>query len=176
MIDDVKKKFIDILFESDSDDEEEQEQEETVVSSNVKTSSPIKAEDILYRKSKTNTFIDLNASVNHTINSVNDSFGSKEEYELSSHISPMFGLIDNSNTKKQTVSKEISDKMSKLPNGSSLNIVTSPIYGYASKEDLDNDDNLDEKDLTETQELNLIFGNDDNSDEELNLFSNLEDK
>jgi len=136
---DIKKRFIDILFETDDEDEEEvvpavEPVKEPVKKEPVKTEeTSYNAKDVLYRKSDKSAFIDLE----ETIKTVKQSKPAEEEYELSSQISPIFGLIKEN---KQTIRKPEPDHDEALinkPDDSHLEIITSPIYGYGSKDDHD---------------------------------------
>lgn len=157
MKEDIKQKFIDILFESDKDDKEETidavEEEKHV----KKEKSPIKAKDILYRKSENTTFINYE-------NKAKTANASKDEvYELTSQISPMFGVIRENKHKNLNVNSEITDTQTSKPETSHLDIITSPIYGYGSKEDA----------IKNNYEVKGIPG--ENDDEELHQVFNDED-
>lgn len=160
---DLKKKFIDILFE-DEDGEQElkedsyYEQEQKPVE--IKKESPIKAKDIMYRKSGSSAFIDLNETSKEEF-SVEDL--KTEEYEMSSQISPIFGLIKENKKKVVNVNPEIMESQTNKPSDAHLDIITSPIYGYGNKEDAQ-DNNYDVKGIdaeteieSETQELHHLF-------------------
>lgn len=129
MISGIKKKFIDILFETDSDQAEEQpvvdirtEPEEVVSNFNAK--------DVLY-KSKSSAFIDLEETIEeaHKEEEVREY---PTDYEFSQQISPMFGIVKKAeNARKTVVPKPQKDeKMVSKPEDSHLDIVTSPFFGY----------------------------------------------
>lgn len=177
---DLKKKFIDILFE------ENDEEEESVVSSAeaVKRSeSPIKAKDVLYRKSSNSVFVNLNEQPK-TVEQAPVQEEKPNVYEMSSQISPIFGVIKENKPKTVNYKPEITESQTNKPSDSHLDIITSPIYGYGNKEDtMDND--YDVKSITdenEEDELHHLFDEEeslnnsyndmqnDSSDEEISLF------
>lgn len=133
---DIKKRFIDILFEPEDEEEEDlfEEKSGKQDKKTVKEAQPINAKDILYRKSDQSAFIDLE----ETINSVKNIRKETEEYELSSQISPIFGVIREGS---QTVKHEVdtNEALVNKPEDSHLDIITSPIYGYGSKEDIEDE-------------------------------------
>lgn len=136
---DIKKRFIDILFESDDEEEEEEvvpavepvRKKEQV----KKEETSYKAKDVLYRKSDQSAFIDLE----QTIKTVKEKKAApEEEYELSSQISPIFGLIkENKPSYRKPVDADPDETLFSKPDDSHLEIITSPIYGYGSKDDQD---------------------------------------
>ena len=163
---DIKKKFIDILFEDDPDDEpKDLKYDEKLIT--VQKDSPIRAEDILYRKPGTSAFINLEepAVVKQEIDNIEIN---QEEYEMSSQISPIFGLIKENKRKVVNVDQDIIDTQTNKPVDSHLDIITSPIYGYGNKEDA-HDKNYDVKSVTddsdEESELHHLF---DQEEEALN--------
>lgn len=168
---DLKKKFIDILFEDDVDEQELQddsyyvEKEETPVVSKPVEESPIKAKDILYRKSSSSAFINLNEPAEKDTFTLDDL--KKDEYEMSSQISPIFGLIKESPKKVMNVDPNITEAQTNKPSDSHLDIITSPIYGYATKEDA-KENNYDVRSAigeNEDEQLHQLF---DQEEESLN--------
>lgn len=168
---DLKKKFIDILFEDDVDEQELQddsyyvEKEETPVVSKPVEESPIKAKDILYRKSSSSAFINLNEPTEKDTFTLDDL--KKDEYEMSSQISPIFGLIKESPKKVMNVDPNITEVQTNKPSDSHLDIITSPIYGYATKEDA-KENNYDVRSAigeNEDEQLHQLF---DQEEESLN--------
>ena len=169
---DLKKKFIDILFEDDVDEQELQDdayyaQKADKPSKNIEE-SPIKAKDILYRKSSSSTFINL---TDPCINNDDDTFSvedlKKDEYEMSTQISPIFGVIKENVKKTINVDPVITEAQTNKPSDAHLDIITSPIYGYATKEDAQ-DNNYDVKSAigeNEDEELHHLF---DEQEESLN--------
>ena len=131
---DIKKKFIDILFEPEEDDEEEvyvrPKAEPKPVKKQEKT---VKAADILYRKPERSAFIDLD-----------DKKKKKEEkkepenvygdYEFSSQISPIFGVIKENKPEIKKSSASVNESLTSRPDSSHLEIITSPIFGYGQRE------------------------------------------
>lgn len=188
MTGELKKKFIDILFEDEVDDEELQDNEVEEVAASTpevkRSESSILAKDILYRKSGGSAFINLNEEIAKDNTYTPET--KKEEYEMSSQISPMFGLIKENKRKAYEPTPEITETQTNKPADSHLDIITSPIYGYGNKEDAQ-DNNYDVKGIIEedeTQELHHLFDeeeylnnsyesssqtNDDNNDE-ISLF------
>ena len=160
MKNDIKKKFIDILFEP-----EEDEEEEVVVAPVIeprpakKQENAIKAKDILYRKPDTSaptsnstptsssaptsssTFINLDET-SKKVKEVKETANPYGDYELSSQISPIFGVIkenkpESSSSSVATV--KANDSLVSRPDSSHLEIITSPIYGYGNRKDFDGD-------------------------------------
>ena len=137
---DIKKRFLDILFETD---DEEDEEEVVAVAEPVREAEPVKkkeetsfnAKDVLYRKSDQSAFINLE----ETIKTVKETGSSEEEeYELSSQISPIFGLIrENKQTVRKPVETDQNETFVSKPDDSHLEIITSPIYGYGTKDHQD---------------------------------------
>lgn len=162
---DLKKKFMDILF--DEDDDENQSVENYVHQTKKIEESPIRAKDILYRRSNKNTFIDLNEPKKPTIiedKPVVEEITTKDStYEMSSHISPIFGPVKENKKKDINVNQEIIDTQTSKPAGSHLDIITSPIYGYGNKEDAQKN-NYDVKGIdgiaNDEQELHELFDDD----------------
>lgn len=168
---DLKKKFIDILFEDDLEEPEYQEDfndEEKKEPEEVKKESTILAKDILYRKAGQSAFINLNENTKvEQIVEKND-----ELYEMSSQISPIFGLIKENKPKTVNVNPESTETQTSKPADSHLDIITSPIYGYGSKEDAI-DNNYDVKDILDDNRNDNYY---QVSDDELhNLFDKEEE-
>jgi len=180
---DIKKKFIDILFDSDPDiDDESREIEQTPTNNTEleKKSVPsIKAKDILYRKSSNSPFINYGDS-DISVKTLVEDDEENDEYVLSPQLSPMFGILNKGEIVKQD-SEESSDTIVKKPEDYHLDIVTSPIYGYGKKEDvLENYYKTYGKneEFNEDQELNSVFFDSDNNSsdtQEISLFDTIED-
>lgn len=156
---DIKKKFIDILFEDDDENSElsnNTEKVEKQIAAN-NSESPIKAKDILYRKSNGSAFINLEETTkNNVIEEIVSNYG---EYEMSSQISPIFGVIKENKKKILNVDQDIIDTQTNKPSDSHLDIITSPIYGYGNKEDAQKN-NYDVRSVTdenEEEELHQLF-------------------
>lgn len=165
---DLKKKFIDILFEDDVDEQELQD--DAYYAQKVETpvkpikESPIKAKDILYRKSDSSAFINLDETPKEKETFTLDDI-KKNEYEMSSQISPIFGLIKESTKKVINVDPNITEAQTNKPSDSHLDIITSPIYGYATKEDAQ-ENNYDVRSAigeNEDEELHNLFDEQENS-------------
>lgn len=186
---DLKKKFIDILFEDDVDEQELQDdayyaqKEEKPVEKTI-DESPIKAKDILYRKSNASAFINLNEprpeKETFTLDEIK-----KDEYEMSSQISPIFGVIKENVKKVVNVDPNVTEAQTNKPSDSHLDIITSPIYGYATKEDArennydvrsaigENEDEQLHQLFDEEESLNNSYDSLDSNpldDEEISLF------
>ena len=159
---DLKKKFIDILFEDDAEEEEiadeiPSEERKSIAAANAKKNieeSPIKAKDILYRKSSTSPFVNLNETKKPS-SVVKEEF-TKEEYEMTSQISPIFGLLQENKDEKITVVSNLNETQTNKPTDSHLDIITSPIYGYSSGDSLPQDNN-DQVREDEEEELHHLF-------------------
>lgn len=177
---DIKKKFIDILFDDDVDDRELAEESinnsrEVKIDYNTsKGDSPIKAKDILYRKSGSSAFINLDDTAEQKDNDDD----AQEEYELSTQISPIFGPIKENNRDTLNSKKVVSETKINKPVYSHLDIITSPIYGYDSGDSkitntyefkLDDIDDADE-------ELHNLFDEDNYLDDSYNSLKNEENK
>lgn len=165
---DLRKKFIDILFEDDVDEEELQDDVyyEQKADKPVKPidESPIKAKDILYRKGNSSAFINLTDEKKETF-TLDDI--KTDEYEMSSQISPIFGVIKENAKKVVNVDPNVTEAQTNKPSDSHLDIITSPIYGYANKEDAQ-DNNYDVRSAigeNEDEELHNLF---DSQEEDLN--------
>ena len=160
---DLRKKFMDILFEDEEDDYQPDNIFEDSKKSKPENDSPIRAKDILYRKPSTSAFIDLEEKPkeSYTANSDARIEEKHEVYEMSSQISPIFGLIKEKKKKVAQKSPEVVDTLTNRPADSHLDIITSPIYGYGNKEDARLND-YEVKDITndDEEELHQLFDND----------------
>lgn len=187
---DIKKKFIDILFEPEEDDEEEvyvrPKAEPKPVKKQEKT---VKAADILYRKPERSAFIDLD-----------DKKKKKEEkkepenvygdYEFSSQISPIFGVIKENKPEIKKSSASVNESLTSRPDSSHLEIITSPIYGYGSREEYEKDHpdlfaglvDTDEEELHQLLDEDYGYDDhtyddiDDKDEQEINLFNSYEEE
>lgn len=166
---DLKKKFIDILFEDEEESEvldliEEEEKKNT--KSVEKKESTILAKDILYRKPGTSAFINLDET---SIKLSNDEPKVEDVYEMSSQISPIFGIIKENKPKSLNIDQGVIDTQTNKPVDSHLDIITSPIYGYGNKEDAMKN-NYDVKGIdseNEEVELHQLFDDEDSVNETL---------
>ena len=128
---DIKKKFIDILFEPDEDEEYEDIQPDRIESKPLeKEDITISAKDILYRKSGHSAFIDLDAPLKK-VKEQNETSG---DFEPSAQISPIFGVIKESK-KVENVSRTVNEAQINKPEDSHLEIIISPIYGYGTRDE-----------------------------------------
>lgn len=146
---DIKKRFIDILFEPDDEEEEEVFEKPVKVEPSKKETTGISAKDILYRKPEQSAFINLEETISTVKNTKSEN---SSDYEFSSQISPIFGVLkDNS---QNVVRNEVDTNESFInkPEDSHLDIITSPIYGYGTKDDI-KDNNTYESDEDELHRL-----------------------
>ncbi|MBQ3295824.1 MAG: hypothetical protein IJH00_05040 [Erysipelotrichaceae bacterium] len=180
---DIKKKFIDILFEPDESDNEVElydEPEKPKAPSkkfDANQNSAVNAKDFLYKKSEQSAFIDIDPPKKNKVISTPDG-----EYEFSSQISPIFGVIKENEYKVNTKT-DPDTKIVNKPDSSHLEIITSPIYGYAKQNDVQYNYNEYFEDTSE-QELHELLDDDFQDDhtyddfgddEEINLFNYRED-
>ena len=176
---DIKKKFIDILFEPDENESEVEVYDEPKKPKKEKPVSTVSAKDFLYKKSEQSAFIDLVEPKKNERKVIETPNG---EYEFSSQISPIFGVIKE-NDFKITKKMDPDTKIVNKPDSSHLEIITSPIYGYAKQnEDIVNRYNEFYEEPDE-QELHELLDNDNDhtyddftQDEEINLFNYGEDE
>lgn len=177
---DLKQKFIDILFEEDEDKEFDDEvYGEEVKASKHNDKSPIRAQDILYHKSSSSPFVNLNENKQNSTNNyvANNNINTNDEYEMSSQISPIFGVIKENKKKVINVDKEIIESQTSKPLDAHLDIITSPIYGYGNKEDAQ-DNNYDVKGIVDDNDVQEEFVDEEISseDDELHHLFDVEDE
>ena len=161
MKNDIKKKFIDILFEPEEDEEEIFEKPKTAEKPARKQENTVKAKDILYRKSEGSAFINLEEKKKPEEKKVEDDH---VDYEFSSQISPIFGLIKENKPDISSVSSgSANESLLSKPDSSHLEIITSPFYGYGSREDYEKEhpDLFGELPLSEEDELHRLLDGDD---------------
>ena len=152
MKNDLKKKFLDILFEPEEEDIVEEspmsEVNRTKVSHEKKTNEEVKvskapkANDILYgdgAKEANKAFINYKESTRQTIPETPKYVKEEkvadlsETYELKRHISPIFGETEEKVTgRKEEVIKKPVAPMPSMNKGDYTNVVLSPIFGYDS--------------------------------------------
>ena len=97
---DIKRKFLDILFEPEDEDDEVYEKPKQEVKPVKKQENTVKAADILYRKQEKSAFIDLNEKKKKPEKKQEENvYG---DYEFSSQISPIFGVIKESKVETNT--------------------------------------------------------------------------
>ncbi len=182
---DIKKKFIDILFEPDESDNEVELYDEPekpkapIKKFDANQNASVNAKDFLYKKSEQSAFIDLDPPKKNERKVISTPDG---EYEFSSQISPIFGVIKENDYKVSTKS-DPDTKIVNKPDSSHLEIITSPIYGYAKQNDAQYNYNEYFEDTSE-QELHELLDDDFQDDhtyddfaddEEINLFNYRED-
>ena len=191
---DIKKKFIDILFEPDEDEEENYERPQPVVTAKPtvrpvkKQESTVSAKDILYRKPEQSAFIHLDEEKKPKKNENKGVEVTYGDYEFSSQISPIFGVIKE-NKPKFTSAPSVNETLVNKPDNSHLEIITSPIYGYGSRDDYKKD-HFDINEVMadpDEEELHRILDDDygydehtyddiDDSDSDINLFDLFEEE
>jgi len=181
----IKKKFIDILFEPEDDDEEEAvvERKKQPEKKAKEELSNISAKDLLYKKPETKSaFINLDEKKDKEKEKKIVADDLEGDYEFSSQISPIFGVIKESEHKKKANNSEADSKIINKPDSSHLEIITSPIYGYAKDNGEDYSNQYEY--YTDEEELHELLDDvkeedehtyDDFSTEELNLFNYRED-
>ena len=182
---DIKKKFIDILFEPEENDSEVELYEEHVKPKTapkkmeIPTSS-VNAKDFLYKKGEQSAFIDLDPPKKNERKVIATPDG---EYEFSSQISPIFGVIKE-NEYKVSTKTDPDTKIVNKPDSSHLEIITSPIYGYAKQNEVPQTNYNEYFEDTSEQELHELLDDDFQDDhtyddfaddEEINLFNYRED-
>ena len=181
---DLKNKFMDILFEDDTDDDvsdnENVDKNNIKEKANITNTTGINVKDLLYRKSDSSPFIDLEETIASSSNNIVDGdLNNNDEYELSAQISPIFGVIKKAERKTTKVSSEIIKSQTVKPADSHLDIITSPIYGYGNKEDaIDNNYNVKgvgEYINDEEEQLHDLFDNNDPSDMDVMSDDSLDD-
>ena len=181
MKDSIKKKFLDILFEPEEDEEQDLFVEETVKEyrkSEKKTEIDpnLKAKDILYRKpEKSSVFVNLEENKPVKTESKQE-IRPDNDYEFSSQISPIFGVLKES-PRVAIKKSETDEKLVNKPESSHLEIITSPIFGYGQR------DEEAVETINEEEELHNLFDeereeivydhtyDDFDADEEISLFS-----
>lgn len=175
MKEEIKKRFIDILFEPEDDEEDEDLSSSTQKKpEKKKEDKSIKAADILYHKSETSAFIDLDEKPKI----VKADTRTGESYEFSTQISPIFGVLKGGEEPEET-GKDVDESQINKPEDSHLEIITSPIYGYASKETVLKEETEEEEepelDPYDEEELHRLLLNEDErysryEDDDLDLF------
>ena len=165
---DIKKKFLDILFEPIEDEPEEVVVEEEVKKP-IKEESSVKAKDILYKKSENSAFIDLN-DLSKPIQVEEER--KENDYEFASQISPIFGVLKESKRRTIKTEKETNDAIVNKPEDSHLETITSPIYGYGKQEDIDGNRNMTAGLLADESELHDLL---DEEEIKENVVENHED-
>ncbi len=139
---DIRKKFIDILFEPEEDEEETvvtkpEPKKEAEVKKEVQVEKPvaaveekkdrntIQAKEIMYKNSSFAN-IELEKKDIPLKKAENDNY----EYEALPNISPIFGVIDEKNAKTKEVVSKVDTNQTMKPESSYLGTVISPFYGY----------------------------------------------
>ena len=197
MAENLKEKFMNLLFEPEEKEVvqevinkeiKEEIKEETQAKPVEQPKTEIKASDVLYHKSVSSAFINLDEPRRTRLNS-NSSYGMEYDnenikdvdFELNAQISPMFGLIKTNDSNKKVVQPEDIDKVTKKPENDHLEIIPSPIYGYGKQEDVPEVNNA----ISETQELTDLFKdeeeekytvNQEDLEKEISLFDIFGDK
>lgn len=188
MVENLKEKFMNLLFENENEPESEeivkeeakQEEEKTVIK------TEIKASDVLYHKSVSSAFINLNepprrSRLNNGGMEYDNEHLNEVDFELNTQISPMFGLIKSNDDNKKKIEPEDIDRVTKKPENDHLEIIPSPIYGYGKQEDVPE---INNSLLSDTQELTDLFKDEEESkytvnddiEKEISLFDIFGDK
>jgi len=170
---DIKRKFLDILFEPEDEDEEVYEKPKQEVKPVKKQENTVKAADILYRKQEKSAFIDLNEKKKKPEKKQEENvYG---DYEFSSQISPIFGVIKESKVETNT-SVSVDEALINKPDSSHLEIITSPIYGYGNRSDYEKDhpDLFETIPASDEEELHRLLDEDYGYDE--HTYDDLEDE
>ena len=126
---DIKKRVLDLLFESDNEEVAiDAPLKDLTTNKKKESSTSLKAKDVLYGNSEFNpSFIDYEPKP------IIKKAQKEEKYEMHSNISPIFGPLSEAKTAK-AITSEIDTKKateSKTTNEYS-GVVISPIYGYDS--------------------------------------------
>ena len=187
MTETLKDKLLDLLFEKDPPKDTDRPQEPKTVKKPEKETSPIKAEDILYdrnrsQEKKNSTFINYNEPER---NSREETVSA--EYAPTPNLSPIFGPLDGDKKEKKDIKADVDYASVEKPKSSPLGTVMSPIFGYdsakanelrAAHKEEEKKEEIEDFDITE--DLGDIFAGDDykqeteeneNVTEEIDLFS-----
>ena len=169
---DIKRKFLDILFEPEDEDDEVYEKPKQEVKPVKKQENTVKAADILYRKQAKSAFIALNENKKPEKKQEENVYG---DYEFSSQISPIFGVIKESKVETNT-SVSVDEALINKPDSSHLEIITSPIYGYGNRSDYEKDhpDLFETIPASDEEELHRLLDEDYGYDE--HTYDDLEDE
>ena len=175
MKEEIRKKFIDILFEPEDEDDDPSLLTEGQ-GDKKKEDSTIKAADILYHKSGKSAFIDLDEKPKV----LKPQTRTGESYEFSTQISPIFGVLKGKEVTEE-IKKDVDESQINKPEDSHLEIITSPIYGYASRETVLNEGEEEKPELDpyDEEELHRILLNEDERysryDDDMDLFDDFGD-
>lgn len=141
MKNDLKKKFLDILFEPEEESEVVVEEElkevrglrtTPVKEERRETVKPNRTPETTKRVVTSNSFINLDKveDKKEEIKTKEVNVDLSDTYELKHHISPIFGNIETKTTKKEEIVKKPSVSVSIPNNKDYTGIVLSPIFGY----------------------------------------------
>lgn len=144
MKNDLKKKFLDILFEPEEDVVEESEITEVrgLKTNTTKETKTIKASELIYGQKETKPLIQKEVKSSNSFINLDIKETKKEEpkpevkadlsdtYELKHHISPIFGNIENKKAKKEEIVKKPAVSQNAINPKEYTGIVLSPIFGY----------------------------------------------
>ncbi len=173
MKEEIKKKFIDILFDTDDDEEDEPSLEKEKKPEKKKEDSTVKAADILYHKTGKSAFIDLDEKPKE----VKAESRTGTSYEFSTQISPIFGVLKGGEPPAEE-KKEVDESQINKPEDSHLEIITSPIYGYATRDSVEKEETVEEDEdepFDDDEELHRLLLSEDErysryDDDDINLF------
>ena len=172
----LKKKFLDILFEDDENYGKDKDEANVTIDESIITKrktnkdSTINVKDVLYQNNNSSAFIDLQEKPKNEIVIEKP----KKDYEFTSQISPMFGVM---NEKKKTYKevKNTDDTLVNKPDDSHLDIITSPIYGYGPQDEVNyipsetnylSSDDEDDYPFSDNEEMNNLMDYVENQDED----------
>lgn len=171
---DIKKKFMDILFEPVEDEEEVQKEVKKEVKPEIKP-APLKAADIMYRKPGQSAFIDLKQETKQASGLAEDK-SKDDEYVITPNLSPIFGILGGEDGLVKHNKEIISKKPTNVCDESHLGIVPSPIYGFGQNDapEVENDSfNNFEEFIEEPRDIDLEepdYIENEISDQEISLF------
>ena len=173
MKEEIKKKFIDILFEPEDEDDEPVVLTESKPEKR-REENTVKASDILYHKSEKSAFINLDEKPKEIKETRTGGV-----YEFSTQISPIFGVLKGGESIEEE-KKGVDETQINKPEDSHLEIITSPIYGYASKETVYKEETEEEsvEEPYDEEELHRLLLNEDErysrydyDDDDIDLFN-----
>lgn len=139
MKEEIKKKFLDILFETEEEGEVVIDEPIKEVKLEEKVPATAEAQKFLYNKKQPNSFI----SVDKRERRENKKSEVSSRYEIKPNISPMFGVVGK-NSEPIVPDAKISNVSNNIKKSkeSYLGTIISPIYGYDVKNDFSNTMNL----------------------------------
>ena len=189
--DEIRKKFMDILFEPDDEDEIVEEGRLRDIKINAKkTEDSVKhlsAKEVLYKSNTESKTQKSNAFIDYVEKKNTDSapfVDNNEEYEFHETISPIFGVVNNDNSKVTYKAAEAPKETVLAKSDSHLDIIPSPFFGYGEQKHVEEEENdlinsitespfEDTRELTNDEDIHFINEHDDETyvvDQEISLF------